>query len=76
MCSSLYKPSIVSRPWLKQYIDFNTQKNWSQKFISKRLFQASEQFNFGETMENIRKKVDVKLVTSKEKLLKLASKPT
>ena len=27
-------------------------------------------------MENIRKRVDVRLVTSKEKLLKLASKPT
>ena len=31
---------------------------------------------FGKTMEKIRKRVDVRLVTSKEKLLKLASKPT
>ena len=30
----------------------------------------------GKKMENIRKRVDIKLVTSKEKLLKLASKPT
>jgi len=31
---------------------------------------------FGKAMENIRKRVDVRLVTDKNKLLKLASKPT
>ena len=30
---------------------------------------------FGETMENLRKKVDVRLVTNEKKLLKLTSKP-
>ena len=31
---------------------------------------------FGKIMENIRKRVDVKLVSDKQKLSKLASKPT
>ena len=31
---------------------------------------------FGKTIENIRKRVDVRLLTSKEKQVKLASKPT
>ena len=64
-------------PWLKTYIDFNTQKRTAaESSFEKDFFKLMNNSVFGKTIENLHKRVNVTLINDPEKLLKHASKST
>ena len=61
--------------WMKKYIDFNTKKRMCAANDFKKDFLMINSV-YGKTMENLRKRINVRFVNNKKDFLKYRSKPT
>ena len=63
--------------WMKKYIDFNTRKRMcATNDFEKDFFKLMINSVYGKTVENLRKRVNVRFVNNKKDFLKYTSKPT
>ena len=63
--------------WLKDFLMFNTKKEMNTtNEHEKNFFKLMVNFVYGKSMENLRKRINVKLVNNKENYLKYTCRPT
>ena len=64
-------------PWLKTYIDYNTRmRAMSSSGFAKDFYKLMNNSVFGKTQENLRNRVNVEVLTNREKAVTRACKPS
>ena len=67
---------FIESEWMKPYIEMNTNlRTKAKNNFEKDFFKLMNNSVFGKTIENIRNRVNVKLVNTEERLKKLSAKP-
>ena len=63
--------------WMKPYINFNTQKRKeATNEADKTLFKLLNNAVYGKTMENMRKRIKIRIIKNEKDFIKYASRPT